>query len=669
MDKATANKKRGRPTPDKCTPNKTRTQRDRFRGTWDADVHSSFSPMQCLYDFLCILGFIPKESCKQLLKQHQQQKYNRQQAQAEVRRLQLDNQKVSKRLQMAAAPVPAPEAATNLFVEAKSGKMGMDGDVPFSYVYPNATSFYVRLAFNKSEVAQHTEDTTNEKASMFRNNGIFEFCTEALCVCIFALNSILPKLIDNKNSKGFDSQENKDQMGCFRERMLGFSYDSPVGELGFIKPNLHNEGSADQVKGTWGPLTVELKDAEGDIFNEIFLASAIHYVLLLLGVGLRAKEEESSPDHHPTIQLEAAVSFVNDVLGYRQDWVKAQNAPMKKKGQKLSTPIPAVYENRYDSARILDVVEKFDKDLQYVQDTETITITGLPVTMRFDELDSSGSDIPKEMQFARSFEQVWEDLLGEMTIRSASSPADPNAGASTASVANVAMPKENWEEAKAWAGHEAFAEDVEERLAFADPDAAAAADPDAAAADDTGQSDGTGLHEAFSVARGGIGKVSLQPANLPKPYAAQMRRCGKNVTLGHFATAEEAALCVARTPEGQAAAKRAAATPPLTSGEALTLTLTLTSSRRRHHPKSHRSLGTSPSSYCPCDHRSCSHLSTVYSVPYYSPSTSRCPTPVRIPRGRRCARTIASSSPGCVLTPMRRGSTISCRSMSVGGQC
>ena len=82
----------------------------------------------------------------------------------------------------------------------------------------------------------------------------------------------------------------------------------------------------------------------------------------------------------------------------------------------------------------------------------------------------------------------------------ASSPADPNAGASTASVANMAMPKEKWEEAKAWAGHEAFAEDVEERLASADPDATAAAD--------TGQGDGTGLLVAFSAARGGIGKLS-----------------------------------------------------------------------------------------------------------------------------------------------------------------
>ena len=39
-----------------------------------------------------------------------------------------------------------------------------------------------------------------------------------------------------------------------------------------------------------------------------------------------------------------------------------------------------------------------------------------------------------------------------------------------------------------------------------------------------------------------------------KPYKAEVRRSGKPVHLGCFATAEEAALCVARSPEGQAAA-------------------------------------------------------------------------------------------------------------------
>ena len=62
--------------------------------------------------------------------------------------------------------------------------------------------------------------------------------------------------------------------------------------------------------------------------------------------------------------------------------------------------------------------------------------------------------------------------------------------------------------------------------------------------------------------------VYLANPGQPKPYQAQVSRGGKMVHLGHFATAEEAALCVARSPEGQAAAKRPAAAPPLTSEEA-----------------------------------------------------------------------------------------------------
>jgi len=62
--------------------------------------------------------------------------------------------------------------------------------------------------------------------------------------------------------------------------------------------------------------------------------------------------------------------------------------------------------------------------------------------------------------------------------------------------------------------------------------------------------------------------VTHQPGR-PKPYQAQVRRGGEHVYLGSFVTAEEAALCVARTPEGQAAAEKAAVAPvPLTSEEA-----------------------------------------------------------------------------------------------------
>ena len=63
--------------------------------------------------------------------------------------------------------------------------------------------------------------------------------------------------------------------------------------------------------------------------------------------------------------------------------------------------------------------------------------------------------------------------------------------------------------------------------------------------------------------------VYLVKPGLSKPYQAKVTRGGKDVYLGCFATAEEAALCVARTPEGQAAAaERAAAAAPLTSEEA-----------------------------------------------------------------------------------------------------
>ena len=53
--------------------------------------------------------------------------------------------------------------------------------------------------------------------------------------------------------------------------------------------------------------------------------------------------------------------------------------------------------------------------------------------------------------------------------------------------------------------------------------------------------------------------VHLSKPGHPKPYQAQVKRGGKNVHLGYFVTVEEAALSIARSQEGQAAA--AAATP------------------------------------------------------------------------------------------------------------
>ena len=80
-----------------------------------------------------------------------------------------------------------------------------------------------------------------------------------------------------------------------------------------------------------------------------------------------------------------------------------------------------------------------------------------------------------------------------------------------------------------------------------------------------------------------------------KPYEARLRHGGKDVNLGSFTTAEEAALCVARSPEGQAAAKKAAtAAPPLTSEEARQqaqaerLTLLVTGSKTGYYGVNHK---------------------------------------------------------------------------------
>ena len=60
--------------------------------------------------------------------------------------------------------------------------------------------------------------------------------------------------------------------------------------------------------------------------------------------------------------------------------------------------------------------------------------------------------------------------------------------------------------------------------------------------------------------------VYLDKPGKPKPYLARVTRGGKSLHLGSFATAEEAALCVARSLEGQAAAEKAV--PPLTGDDA-----------------------------------------------------------------------------------------------------
>ena len=83
------------------------------------------------------------------------------------------------------------------------------------------------------------------------------------------------------------------------------------------------------------------------------------------------------------------------------------------------------------------------------------------------------------------------------------------------------------------------------------------------------QAQAEGLTLLVAENKAGYLGVRLDNPGRPKPYQARVRCVGKTVTLGYFATAEEAALCIARSPEGQAiAAERAAGAPPLTSEEA-----------------------------------------------------------------------------------------------------
>ena len=60
---------------------------------------------------------------------------------------------------------------------------------------------------------------------------------------------------------------------------------------------------------------------------------------------------------------------------------------------------------------------------------------------------------------------------------------------------------------------------------------------------------------------GYFGVSLLSRPGQSKPYQARVKRGGNQVHLGSFATAEEAALCVARSKEGQATAERTAVAP------------------------------------------------------------------------------------------------------------
>ena len=71
------------------------------------------------------------------------------------------------------------------------------------------------------------------------------------------------------------------------------------------------------------------------------------------------------------------------------------------------------------------------------------------------------------------------------------------------------------------------------------------------------QAEGLTLLEADNKA--GYFGVNLSSPGYPKPFEARVTRDGARVSLGCFATAEEAALCIARSPEGRAAAAKRAA--------------------------------------------------------------------------------------------------------------
>ena len=72
------------------------------------------------------------------------------------------------------------------------------------------------------------------------------------------------------------------------------------------------------------------------------------------------------------------------------------------------------------------------------------------------------------------------------------------------------------------------------------------------------QAQAEGLALRTSDNKSGYANVTMLPGRR-EPYQAQVYRGGKTVTVGSFAIAEEAALCVARSPEGKAAAERRAA--------------------------------------------------------------------------------------------------------------
>jgi len=167
--------------------------------------------------------------------------------------------------------------------------------------------------------------------------------------------------------------------------------------------------------------------------------------------------------------------------------------------------------------------------------------------------------------FTRTQSMVLQQAQAEkLTLRVAAN----NTGYFGVRLANSGQPKPF--QARVWRGGEqvslgmfATAEEAALHVARTPEGRAAAAERAAAAAPLTSeearqQAQAEKLTLLVAENSSGYFGVSLRPG-LSKPYQAQVKRGGKTVSQGYFATAEEAALCVARSPEGQAAAGRAAA--------------------------------------------------------------------------------------------------------------
>ena len=83
------------------------------------------------------------------------------------------------------------------------------------------------------------------------------------------------------------------------------------------------------------------------------------------------------------------------------------------------------------------------------------------------------------------------------------------------------------------------------------------------------EAEGLTLLKSGSSSTGYKGVTFTGSRNLAKPYQVKVWRGGTQVSLGYFTTPEEAALSIARTPEGRAAAAAPPKPPSLTAEEAV----------------------------------------------------------------------------------------------------